>query len=81
MGDYLKNKNFKKTVKELTAIIETTKTGYSAYLKEYSGVIGVGSTLPEVKESIRESLFHHNQYNLENNKKQIGSITYFECTK
>jgi len=68
-------------MKELTAIIEKTKTGYSAYIKEHSGIIGVGSTLSEVTESIKESLFHHNQYNLENNKKQIGSITYFECTK
>jgi len=42
--------------RHLTAIIETTKNNYGAYLKDVDGVIGIGKTLDAVKKSLLESI-------------------------
>lgn len=39
-----------------SAIIEITSTGYSAYIKELSGVVTVGDDMNEVKENLFEAL-------------------------
>lgn len=40
----------------LHAVIERTETNYGAYVEEIDGVGGLGNTLAEVKESLKEGL-------------------------
>ena len=44
------------TPRHLTAGIETTENTYGAYLKEVDGIVGIGKTLGEVKQSLLESI-------------------------
>ena len=47
---------------EFTAIIEKTNTGFSGYLKEISGVITTGDSIPEMKENFKDSLEDYFEY-------------------
>ena len=42
--------------RHLTAVIETTENNYGAYLKEVDGIVGIGKTLGEVKQSLLDSI-------------------------
>ncbi|THD67634.1 hypothetical protein E7Z59_08220 [Robertkochia marina] len=60
----------------LTAIVEKTGTGFSAYIKEMDGVIAVGDSLAELKNSLNESLFHHLDYLNETEGSELSTDDY-----
>jgi|SRR5690554_6265774 len=64
-------------MKKLTVIVEKTDTGFSAYIKEMDGVISVGATMTELKDSLNEGLFHEIEYINETEGKNI-SVSDFE---
>lgn len=43
-------------VKNYTAIIEKTGTGFSGYFKEIDGVISIGDTINEIKNNLKSAL-------------------------
>lgn len=64
-------------MRKLTVIVEKTDTGFSAYIKEMGGVISVGSTMTELKDSLNEALFHELEYINETKGKNF-SVSDFE---
>ncbi|OXB25116.1 hypothetical protein B0A80_02480 [Flavobacterium tructae] len=47
---------------KITAIIEKTPTGFSAYAKEIVGLATVGSSISELKQNFSEVLQYHVEY-------------------
>ena len=45
-----------------TAIIEKTNTGFSGYISEVNGIIAVGDSINELKESLLEALQYEFDY-------------------
>lgn len=64
-------------MRNLTVVVEKTDTGFSAYIKEMDGVISVGSTITELKDSLNEALYHELEYINETEGKNI-SVSDFE---
>lgn len=48
--------------RKLTVVVEKTNTGFSAYIKEVDGIVGVGGTITELKENLNEAFYHHLEY-------------------
>mgnify|MGYP000085432933 CR=1 FL=1 len=55
---------------QLHVVIEKTNTGYSAYVKEFDGLITVGDSFGEVKLNINEVIQEHIEY-----LEEIGETT------
>lgn len=43
-------------MRKLTVIIESANNNYGAYIKEVDGVVALGSSIPELKEKIKEAI-------------------------
>lgn len=66
-----------KETSPLTIIIEVTKTGYSAYIREIDGLTTVGDSLGEIKRNINEVIQYELEY-LEEQREEVPKITDLE---
>lgn len=66
---------------KLTVVVEKTNTGFSAYIKEIDGIVGVGGTMTELKENLNEAFYHYLEYINETENRSLSVSDFvFEYT-